>query len=344
MVVELTHVFSMSCRSFGLILALLSKPRVAGRNPWSGGPLARKTITSLVIVPHRELAFQMQHWIERMVNTAESPPPLDSISQVLVRGGGDHLTTGVAKLLATPPHILIGTPQALLDLYWSHREALQVPRLSTVVVDEVDYLIDVMAPNSTGKWAIKKAQNLMRHPGMTRALLDYIYDSRKQEFERSLDYDEEDLTPNPAGKPPYPHPLPQLIMTSATLEKHLKFHLYRKSGWFEPGKVTNVTGSRNEIFAADEPPPSLETDQVTSAEKEGNGLASGIKHHVLVVHVTGHVENIDGAIESVPETPVTPEDEVDLDSLVEKIESAPELQPLPSDLDPAIVESESPSS
>ena len=58
----------------------------------------------------------MLHWIETIVERSKSKPPLESIAQLVVRGELS-VEEMIKKLNAAPPHILIGTPQALHEIY-----------------------------------------------------------------------------------------------------------------------------------------------------------------------------------------------------------------------------------
>ncbi|KAG6879758.1 hypothetical protein C0992_012078 [Termitomyces sp. T32_za158] len=163
-----------SGKSFGLVVALLNKPRVS--SPGKSKNSVIRHVTSLVLVPHRDLAYQLLHWIERMTSVTTPPPLLATIGQVLVRDGRSHLTDGLRLLRQTPPHILIGTPQAIMDVYNEDPEALQLEHLSSVVVDEVDYLVETV-PNkdpsrSYYKATLKAKKKLLAHPGVTRQLLE----------------------------------------------------------------------------------------------------------------------------------------------------------------------------
>ena len=248
------------------------------------------TITSLLLVPHKDLAYQFFHWIERIHQHMTHPPPLPSIAQILTRDSSVPLAERLAPIQQTPPHILIATPQAVLDAVGTDPNALPLSRLSTVVVDEVDCLIQSV-PKFPDKYAVKKLERLIkRHPGPTRLLLNYIYSTRDE---------------NPKDRPRWKRPriddrrrdgtlrkAPQLIMMSATLRNHLKGYLLGDSGWFtkESGDLVRITGDpsshhHNEIKGA------------ASFEDQADTTVGGtdVQHHVLVVSERGVIANMQGA-------------------------------------------------
>ena len=279
------------CRSFGLVFALLSKPRLI---PKDGGKVP-SYITSLVLVPHRDLAYQLYHWIERAAaSSPESVPSMSSLAQVLVRNGTSHLTEGLRSIRHTPPHILIGTPQAVMDVYKEDPEALQIPHLSSVVVDEVDYLIETVPkkdPNrSFHKATLKATKKLAMHPGVTRELLDIIFAKRKEINGRRKD--EAGVTQH-RRRTAVPENMqsssgsPQLILSSATLRRHLNNYLFEESGWLDTDRLLKVKGVVKEASGAH--------DQRLSVKYTHDGLGgSGILHSVLLVS-DQKIRNIEGA-------------------------------------------------
>jgi hypothetical protein len=263
----------------------------------SGHALEQSSITSLVIVPHRDLAYQLHHWISRIIAASElfSPPPLSSISQILVREGTMLLASRISKLREDPPHILIGTPQALLEVFNEDRGALRLESLSTVVVDEVDYLIESVPRKPSQKMMKKARRKLDRHLSPTRQLLDTIYASR---VNASTDSAEDDRS----RREVHLSHSPQLIMSSATLRNHLKVYLFNESGWLRKERLQKVVGSRNDqqggsfkaakLRGVREMLPGTETGaKAQHTDQDG----TGISHYVLVVSGSGDIANIEGA-------------------------------------------------
>ncbi|RDB28623.1 putative ATP-dependent RNA helicase DDX28 [Hypsizygus marmoreus] len=277
-----------SGKSFGLVVALLNKPRVKSQE--KGG---KPHITSLVLVPHRDLAHQLYHWIQKMAvaSLVHPPPSMASVAQVLVRDGVTHLTEGLRSLRQTPPHILIGTPQAIMDLYKEDPEALQLHHLSSVVVDEVDYLIETV-PNKDPKKSfhksfVKASRKLLAHPGVTRQLLDIIYARRKEMNERRRDEPGVTQHLRRTGKSDSQtfSTSPQLIFSSATLRSHLNNYLFDESGWLNKDYLVKVKGSRKPAE------PKRSAEQYPHDGLGGNGVL----HSVLLVS-DEQIRNIEEAV------------------------------------------------
>ncbi|KAG2369431.1 P-loop containing nucleoside triphosphate hydrolase protein [Suillus spraguei] len=282
--------FTGTGKSFGLLLGLLSKPRISRYDPKKGKDHATKGITTLLIVPHRDLAYQFLHWLHHMLTSAGEPSPysLASIAQVLVRGSQPkNLTTssprileaivnpsssGISVLRDYPPHILIATPTALVDVLRKEPEVLQLSTLSTVVVDEVDWLLqDVPQKGPKGsKYASeKKARANQKHPGALKTMLDILYTSTKTNESNLLRKRLLKMKLAPIHRP-------QLIMLSATMRNRLRTAFFGAFGWFKRGKV-------------------LKLIKASSGSRPAHGLNRTITHHVLVMSQDGSVKNIAGA-------------------------------------------------
>lgn len=276
-------------RSFALALALLSQKRGPPSKRDGHGP-AVSPITSLLLVPHRDLAYQFYHWIERIHHHMPRRQPLPSLAQVLVRDSAATLEEHLDPIRKTPPHILIGTPQMIYDVVQADPNALSLDQLSTIVVDEADYLIPSV-PVLPDKYLMMKIERQVnRHPGPTRLLLNQIYSassSRRSTHQMAQmqglggeDNRRDDTKQHP-----------QLVVLSATLRNHLKRFLIADSGWFtkEPGKLVRITGDASAHY-----PRNL----LNSSAEDHASFAiggTGVQHHVLVVSEDGDVTNIKGA-------------------------------------------------
>lgn len=277
-----------SGKSFGLVIALLNKPRTVLKGTKTENA---DNITSLVIVPHRDLAYQLFHWIQKVVNVSNTPPSLSSVVQVLVRDGGSHLGNGLSTLKEQPPHILIGTPQALVDIYRSDSQALQLSTLSSVVVDEVDYLVETVPrkdPQKSFYKATKKAeQKIQAHPGVTRQLLDIIFARRKELNERRRDEPglfQQRRRANILDGPMRQLGTPQLILSSATIRTHLKNYLFDESGWLDKDNVLKVAGNKVK-----------RNGRLSSASHQNDDGAKATQHSVILVS-EHDIRNISGAM------------------------------------------------
>ncbi|KAJ7103640.1 P-loop containing nucleoside triphosphate hydrolase protein [Mycena belliarum] len=240
-----------SGKSFGVVLGLLNKPRAKGK----------PRITSIFIVPHRELAHQLYGWVERMFAPAASIPSssISLIAQVLVR---DSQGSGLNLLRESPPHILFSTPQALMDAWREQPDALQLKSIQTIVADEADYLIPTIDYGTSRK---RKLMKQRQHAGETQQFLDLVYGNNTR-----LIADED--------RPPE-RDSPQLIISSATLPTHLVDYVSEESGWIDRDNWVSISGA--------------------SSESRARQPKSEVMHSVLVAS-DDHVRNIAGALPSRP--------------------------------------------
>lgn len=223
----------------------------------------KRFVTSLVIASHKDLAYQFHHWIERLVQVSQNnPPPLSSIAQVIARGSGPPISEQISSVIADPPHILIGTPNSLMDLFWSDdTESRRLLRgISSVYVDEVDYLIESIPQHAPKDKVEKMRKRMRRHPGATNKLLDLLFASRHRKWsgnERTVDSS------------------PQLIMSSATLHAALSKRVLNGQGWIDRHNLVKVAGGGRK--------PS----------------SSEVQHCVLCISKDGEIRNIEGAQKAV---------------------------------------------
>lgn len=271
-------------RSFAAMLALLSKLRAQKGS--SGG-----TLTGLLIVPHRDLAYQYLHWIHHMtLPEGDTPSSLTRYAQVLVRhlnkstlqglpvrmqGAVKSATCDQDLLIHQWPHILIATPNTLLELIERHPEVCQLPTLSTVVVDEVDALLRI--PDSKPPKGRRRApqEKLGKHiPDLVR-ILDrfFLPPTDKQGTDRRSCSAKEESLQQGHTAPAY---RPQLIMISATLRSRLQSALFNTFGWVQREKVLKLNRKRSSALPS-------------------HRLGRSAIHHVLVVSKTGDIRNIVGA-------------------------------------------------
>lgn len=282
---------------------MLNKPRLA----FGSGTRDRKAVTSLVLVPHRDLAFQMLHWIELIVRaSAGTPPPLSSIAQVLVREGGRHLTEGLPLVRTHPPHILIATPASVMEVLREDPDAFRLKELSTVALDEVDYMIETLPLNSSNnRRHQQKIQALEKHPGPARALLAEIYKDRAKLNAGSREV----MVDAPSHSP-------QLIMSSATIRRQLK-HFFFSEKQYLNREVVKIRRAVMRLHGQNE----LMTDQLA--------MHSVVSHHVLVASDDGIV-NLPSAVTA--EDQGIPRLSFEEPKNVEPLETFPTL----SDIDPAV--------
>ena len=270
-------------RSFGLILALLSDFRVWRSEHESHKKPTNPSVSALVIVPHKDLALQLARWIQVITKSKiqVQPPELSSVVQVLAKVPGEPLEDRLAELERITPHILIGTPQVLLNNY----DGLKLHKLNTVVVDEVDYLIETV-PNLQDQFKREKMKKkIANHPGPTRHLLNKILEPRMTKPNDP----NPDITPTPTDTTSGPriHHTPQLILSTATFRSHLNRFLFQESGWLTRGDMHLVKVDGN-------------------PGKTGTSTwLPNATHSVLVVNKDLEIRNIEGAI-AAPDSHPTP--------------------------------------
>ncbi|KAJ6574999.1 P-loop containing nucleoside triphosphate hydrolase protein [Mycena capillaripes] len=241
-----------SGKSFGLVLALLNRTRAV---KWKSKEPA---ITSIFIVPHRDLAYQFHHWVERMFAPAASVPSssISSIAQVLVR---DSRGSGVSLLHENPPHLLFATPQALMDVWREQPSALHLKTLSAIVVDEADYLVPTV---DYSRRRPRNSPKKKQHAGETREFLDAVYGNNPRPVDDEYVPTERDRSP-------------QLIISSATLPRHLVEYVSEESDWLNRDNWVSISGTQS----------------------SRRRTSSRVTHSVLVVS-DDMVRNITGAVPS----------------------------------------------
>lgn len=178
-------------------------------------------------------------------------------------------SSGLSMLRKYPPHILIATPTALMDVLRKEPEVLQLSTLSTVVVDEVDWLLQAL-PQKSSKYATEKAARAnQKHPDVLKTVMDVLYTNTKTKMSYPLRKRLLKMKLAPIDRP-------QLIMLSATMRNKLRTAFFGAYGWFRRGKV-------------------LKLIKPSSGSRPAHGLNRTITHHVLVMSQDGSVKNITGA-------------------------------------------------
>ena len=230
----------------------------------------------MVVVPHKDLALQLARWIQVITESKiqVQRPELFSVVQVLAKIPGEPLEERLAELDCVTPHILIGTPQSLLNNY----DQLKLHKLNTVVVDEVDYLIETV-PNLSDKFKREKLRKkIVKYPGPTRQLLNKILEPR---MAKPIGPNHDNVpTPTRITGQPQVHHKPQLILSTATFRSHLNRFLFQESGWLTRGDMhlVKVNGA--------------------SENTETPAWLPNATHSVLVVNEGSEIRNIEGAVTS----------------------------------------------
>lgn len=211
------------------------------------------------------------HWIE-CITTATHDPHHLTPAQVIVRGQ-EEPSLHASRLRENPPSILIGTPQAILDVLREDEHAIDFTGLSTVVVDEVDYIIDFIPADASKDRKKKHAAKIRRHPSAGKLLLDRIYSPRVQPDGSAV-----------VGS------CPQLVVCSATLQAGLRQQLHR-NGWFQKG-IDSVVKVRSESPAGEtwKPGKNVAALDVTLDTEV-------VEHSALIFSEDGSVRDVGGAVE-----------------------------------------------
>ncbi|RIA98166.1 P-loop containing nucleoside triphosphate hydrolase protein [Glomus cerebriforme] len=191
-----------SGKTFGIVLALLSKTRSASKTLTLSQSTHPSIITNLLVVPSRELAFQIESWVHLLLR--DTNLPMKSIIQVAVRTVQEIEKEQLENLKKTPPLLLVGTAKRLLELVENH--GLKFHGLNTLALDEADHLIKL-----PGKHAhLKKIINREIHPKPTELLARHILSG--------LNDDNNGLSRSEKVKKP------QVIVSSATLNRTLRYY------------------------------------------------------------------------------------------------------------------------
>ena len=205
------------------------------------------------------------------------PEDASPLVQLLLRNASEPLTDPerLAEIRSSKAPLVVGTPQAVLEVIKADASALPLEQFSTVAVDEVDTLVEIPPVNAGTNARIKFEKNLKRHPSPTRQILDAIYRGESALSSSAVSTRR-----------------PQLVMMSATLNKHHRQWLQVESGWFE-SNGQNVVG----VYG-------------TSPADARKAVATSktIVHHAIVISPAGEVANIEGTVGEVPNLTAAMED------------------------------------
>lgn len=275
------------------MLALLSKLSARKTNSVAckGKGDTEKGPIGLLIVPHRDLAYQYLHWIHHMTLPGEDvPSSLTKYAQVLVRHVNKATLQGLPVrmqeaiksassdqdlLIREFPHILIATPNAILELMECQPEWFRLATPSIVVVDEVDALLRIPSSKLPKGRRGASLRKLQKHiPDLVR-VLDRLYPPSNEKRRVQL-------RSRSAGDGSFEHGhstpahRAQLIVISATLRNRLQSALFNTFGWVQRGEVLKLIKKRSSALPS-------------------HRLGRSAVHHVLVVSKTGDIKNIVGA-------------------------------------------------
>lgn len=235
-------------------------------------------MSTLILVPHRDLGAQYLAWMTSITAAAHEShlrgafPNSLSPKQIclLARGYSDDMTVLHAQSF---PRIVIATPSALVAALGNHPTPETVSGLfSTVIVDELDDQLDYVPHGDTSKTLNKVIKAKMkRHPRPTKELLD-AFTVANRPLAGSYH------TPGLSA-------IPQLVLASATYREGL-VDFVNKHRYFDV---------RRELVRIKVHPGEIERqrDNLIENAKPAHDRKSGtpILHHALVVMPDGQVRN-----------------------------------------------------
>ncbi|KAJ3150495.1 hypothetical protein HDU86_006372 [Geranomyces michiganensis] len=163
-----------SGKSLAIVTAVLSKqhlPLYASQpeSDESAKLHEERYLTTLIMVPTRELAVQLTCWI-RDLSPQVRAEDHSKLVQCLINGVDEEAQFKLLK--TTTPRIIVGTPVRLAALY--QRRAFDVTRLQTLVLDEVDRLVNAADRYETVSQKFKSHV----HPLAGEMLLDQLFKER----------------------------------------------------------------------------------------------------------------------------------------------------------------------
>lgn len=238
-------------------------------------------IGSLLITPHRDLAYQLQHWTRCLQSAGALKDRAASMIQVLVRGAQIPTDAQVRHINLVAPQIVVATPQAVVEALKLQDEPLNLRGLSLVAVDEADFLLETRPKGD--KYAVAKYEKqIKRHPTPTQQLLDAIY---RRSQGRPHEVEDSDWQ-NGGMKSTLPQHRPQLVLTSATLKAAFRHTVMTDGGW-----LTERQGRLAKIIARPD------TDNSEMAEDRATLGGHLIQHSGVVVAQDGAMSNIKGAVD-----------------------------------------------
>ena len=175
-------------------------------------------LTTLILVPTRELAVQMHHQAKKLIKDGRDKHARRVM--VVFSGSSEKEDQCEEKetLTAVRPHILIGTPKRVLELI--NAEKREFLSLRRVVLDEVDKLLLLAHKRSARKQAVRE-----RHPRPASLIIEQLL-SLKRRYKT------------------------QLIATSATADDQIREAL-SIMGWGPDPLVVSTSDGMNQLISPD---------------------------------------------------------------------------------------------
>ena len=171
-------------------------------------------LTTLILVPTRELAVQMHHQAKKLVKDNRDK----RARRVMVVFSGGSEEDDEETLVDVRPHVLIGTPKRVLQLIDADEK--EFVSLRRVVLDEVDKLLLLAHKRSAKKQAVRE-----RHPRPASLIVERLL-SLKRMYKT------------------------QLIATSATADDQIKEAL-SVLGWGPDPLVVSTSDKMSQLISPD---------------------------------------------------------------------------------------------
>ncbi|GJJ77414.1 hypothetical protein EMPS_09773 [Entomortierella parvispora] len=243
-----------SGKTFGVLLSLLNKPRVKDA-------AGRPGITSVIVVPNQELAFQLVSWTKDLFPAlADDPDQLNRLIQVLVVPSSAPSSSSppdssrvlqkkraleeekqVERLSEALPHVLVATPNRLWALI--QQGVLDLSGIETLVLDEVDNLIQL----PTRFASQKRITNRSVHPTSAELAVREILRSAKaagryKELAEAEVSPEGDSDNSKGVSTAAPLNRIQFVVASATMNRPIRYWL-ESHHWIQNAEWVDTTKS-----------------------------------------------------------------------------------------------------
>jgi hypothetical protein len=290
---SLYSLFRPISRSFGIALGVLHQS-------FSRLPSLGFNVSTLVIVPHRDLAAQYHFWLTQILEGSkdvsasdtkkEHPYALMDSSNILLlaRGYSDPSMLQAFLDRKEHPRIVIATAEAFVEAFGGDVTHEKLHGLfSCIVVDELDALVDYVPTNASQADRIKAAKKEYRHPSAATRILNAIFTAHVEQGKQSRQRERTKV--------------PQLIVCSATVRGGLYQKLFERQ-WLQPQRPlerirvpADVERELSNRVEEEEDEDMLETEAVrgVSAVKQKT-----VTHYALVVGADGQIRNHPRAVPS----------------------------------------------
>ncbi|KAJ1985417.1 hypothetical protein H4R34_000071 [Dimargaris verticillata] len=189
--------------------------------------------TIVMLVPTSDLALQVERWVEQLLTAYQTNvlsqltdreelglapgEPLFSNDRIVQAHTREQVTLDAQtkRLGKGCPWLVVATPKRLLELV--HNRSVQIDQVTTVIMDEADYLVRLPKRFAPEKKVIKRREN----PKPAEVLVDQMFGHKATA-----------VTPASNTKPFRTQTFkPRLLLNSATINRPLRYFLVKTKGW-----------------------------------------------------------------------------------------------------------------